>query len=259
MGPRRRRVLAVVVGAHCESGGLAGTFTSLCQARVVPAREGVHLLRCGRRYGLPVSTRTSTTAAGTRSVHRLKVTLGTSPPVWRRLAVPSGTTLEQLHHVLQVAMGWEDCHLHQFVVGSARYGPRDGFLDDGWGTPPKNEATAKLSRVASAGTSFGYEYDFGDGWQHQIVVEKVDEVVAGGTGTDGPVCLSGRRACPPEDCGGVWGYEHLLEVLAHPEHEEHEDMLEWVGGDHDPERFDVDEINARVHRLAWARASVSRR
>ena len=188
---------------------------------------------------------------GTRSVHRLKVTLmGTSPPVWRRVAVPSSTTLADLHHILQVTMGWEDCHLHQFLVGQDCYGPRNGILDDGWGPRTKNEAGAKLYGVTPAGTRFFYEYDFGDGWRHEVVVEKVERVAIGDPGADGPACLTGRRACPPEDCGGVWGYEHLLEVLADTGHEEYGEMLEWVGEAHDPGRFDVDEVNAR---LAWAR------
>lgn len=192
-------------------------------------------------------------AAGTRPVHRMKVTLlGTSPPVWRRLAVPSSTTLGQLHHVLQYAMGWQDCHLHEFSAAGRRFGPRSDLFDDGWGTPPKDEATAKLSRVAPAGSRLLYDYDFGDGWRHEIVVEKVERVPADAPGAVGPVCLSGRRACPPEDCGGVWGYEHLLAVIADPEHEEHQELVEWLGGDHDPERFDPADVNPMLDRLARA-------
>ncbi|MGH9225935.1 MAG: plasmid pRiA4b ORF-3 family protein [Acidimicrobiales bacterium] len=205
-----------------------------------------------------MGTRATTTTSGTRSVHRLKVTLsGSSPPVWRRLAVPSATTLGQLHHILQRAMGWEDCHLHEFEAAGSRYGPPGDFLDNGWSTPPKDEETAKLSRVAPAGTRLTYEYDFGDGWHHRIVVEKVEKVAAGGPGADGPTCLSGRRACPPEDCGGVWGYEHLLEVLADPAHVEYEELLEWAGEDFDPERFDLDHVNAGLGRARGALAGAS--
>lgn len=200
-----------------------------------------------RRYGWAMAPATTTTTRS-RSVHRLRITLqGTSPPVWRRVAVPSSTTLEQLHRVLQDVMGWEDCHLHEFTFAGHRYGPRNELLD-GWGTRPKDEAGAKLLRVAPAGARFTYLYDFGDGWQHEVVVETVEKAAPGAPGADGPVCLSGRRACPPEDCGGVWGYEHLLGALADPEHAEHAEMSEWVGDDHDPESFDLEAVNGR---LAW--------
>ncbi len=207
----------------------------------------------------PMGARTST-ATNTRSVHRMKVTLlGTDPPIWRRLPAPSSTTLGQLHHVLQEVMGWEDCHLHEFAIGASRYGPRGQTLDSGWERPPKNEAAARLYSVAPLGTRFMYEYDFGDGWRHEVVVEQVDKVPADEPGADGPVCLSGQRACPPEDCGGVWGYEHLLEVVADPAHEEHADMLEWVGDSHDPEQFDPVDVNRQLGRGAVAASTPSRR
>jgi hypothetical protein len=158
-------------------------------------------------------------------------------------------TLGQLHYVIQAAMGWEDCHLHEFEMPGRRYGPRR-FPDDGWDTPPKDETRAKLSKVAPAGTHFGYRYDFGDDWFHDVHVEKIERIAAGGPGTRGPVCLSGRRAGPPEDCGGIWGYEHLLAVLADPGHDEHDDMVEWVGGHHDTERFDLDQVNAQLGPMA---------
>lgn len=202
-----------------------------------------------------MGVRTSTGTI-TRSVHRIKVTLlGTDPPVWRRLAVPSSTTLGQLHHVLQSAMGWEDCHLHEFAIGASRYGPRGQALDSAWERPPKNEATARLYSVAPPGTRFVYQYDFGDSWEHEVVVERVEKVPAGDPGADRPVCLSGQRACPPEDCGGVWGYEHLLEVLADPVHDEYADMLEWVGDGHDPEQFDPADVNCWFDRAVPAAAS----
>jgi hypothetical protein len=155
-------------------------------------------------------------------------------------------------------MGWEDCHLHQFEIGRDRYGPRDAFAD-GWTSPPKNESTAKLYSVAPAGTRFMYEYDFGDSWQHEIIVEKVEKVPADAAGARAPVCLSGRRACPPEDCGRVWGYEHLLEVLADPDHEEHEDMVEWLGGEHDPEQFDLAAVNVMLERFVGRSLAVASR
>ncbi len=175
-----------------------------------------------------------------RSVHQLKVTLrGLRPPVWRRLQVLSSTTLGEFHHVIQVAMGWYGGHLHEFVIGGMRYGSDDG---DGWDGPPNDEWRARLARVAPLGTRFRYDYDFGDDWQHDIVVEKVLAAIPGATY---PVAITGRRACPPEDCGGVWGYAELLEVLAAPDHEQHAEMLGWAGGAIDPDEFHLDEVNAR--------------
>lgn len=182
-----------------------------------------------------------------RSVHQLKVTLrGTSPPVWRRLHVPSSMTLGTLHRAIQVAMGWDDSHLHEFVIGGTRYGNDDG---GGWDSPPKNESTARLARVARPGDRFRYDYDIGDNWQHEIVVEKV---MPAAPGTTYPVVVRGRRACPPEDCGGVGGYAELLGVLADPDDEQHEELLEWVGGPIDPEAFDIDSVNAWLQAGAKA-------
>jgi hypothetical protein len=171
-------------------------------------------------------------------VHQLKVVLrGAEPPIWRRLQVPASTTLAELHRVLQIAMGWEDYHLHQFDIGGVSYGIDDG---EGWGPAPKDERRAKLARVAPKGTRFTYEYDFGDSWEHDITVEVVLDAEDDKTY---PVCVAGKRACPPEDCGGVWGYEEFLAVLADPHHDEHDRFLEWAGGEFDPEHLDLPTVN----------------
>jgi len=162
---------------------------------------------------------------------RLKVMLrGVRPPVWRRLVVPASMTLAELHSVLQTAMGWSGGHLHAFDVDGVLYGDVEDV--DG---PVGNELRVRLSSVACAVSRFRYEYDFGDGWEHDVVIEK-----ALTTSVRSPLCVAGRRACPPEDCGGRWGYGHLLEVLADPADEEHAALAEWVGGVFDPEEFDVD-------------------
>jgi hypothetical protein len=106
--------------------------------------------------------------------------------------------------------------------------------------PTTGAARAKLSRVAPAGSRFRYEYDFGDSWEHEVAVEKV---LSAGAGQTSPICLAGRRACPPEDCGGPWGYEEMIAALADPDHEDHDSYLEWIGGVFDPEAFDRDEVN----------------
>lgn len=166
-------------------------------------------------------------------VYQLKVTItGTKPPVWRRLLVPETTTLLGLHHILQAAFGWYDYHLHEFEIDGVRYGTDDG---EGWGPPPRSERRARLRTVASQGSSFLYTYDFGDDWRHKIVVEKVLPATAGVTY---PCCVGGRRAGPPEDCGGVWGFEEFLMAISDPQHPEHDQMLEWAGGAYDPDAFD---------------------
>ncbi len=186
----------------------------------------------------------STSTDTKRAILRIKISLiGVSkPPVWRRLLVPADIRLDRFHEVIQAAMGWENYHLHVFTHGSARYGPADPELDH------RDERRTTLNRlVTGSGERIRYAYDFGDGWEHDIAVE---EVLAADEDRPYPICLTGKGACPPEDCGGVWGYEELREVLADPAHEEHENMLEWLGlergSEFDPARFDVDEVNAAL-------------
>lgn len=175
-------------------------------------------------------------------VYQLKATIvGTKPAVWRRLLVPETTTLANLHHVLQAAFGWWDCHLHEFEIGGVRYGADDG---EGWGAPPKDEHRARLRTVAKERSVLTYVYDFGDNWEHKVVVEKILPAEAG---ANYPVCTGGRRSCPPEDCGGVWGYEELLAAISDPEHDEHDSMLEWVGDEFDADAFDPADLSHRLH------------
>ena len=181
-------------------------------------------------------------------VFQLKVTLlDTNPPIWRRVLVDGASTLDHLHEVIQAAFGWRSYHLHEFEVGRARYGVPDP--DEDWGEPPRDERRTRLDAIAGEGTSFRYTYDFGDGWDHKIVVEKV--LLADSTVTV-PACIDGRRACPPEDCGGTWGYRELLEILADPAHPERDERREWIGRPFDPEAFDPSEFedNLRNGRLA---------
>lgn len=171
------------------------------------------------------------------NIYQIKVTLKHSrPPIWRRLQVPADTKLGKLHDILQAAMGWTDSHLHAFRVGDTSYGvPDPDFPDD-----MKSERSARLDRIAGERGTLIYEYDFGDGWEHELKIEKI---LPAEKGKRYPLCLAGSRACPPEDCGGVFGYARLLEVLTDPKHEEHEETLEWLGEDFDPEAFDLNEVN----------------
>ncbi len=180
-------------------------------------------------------------AAPTGDIVKLKVTLqGISPPIWRRLLIPAAMTLHDLHEVLQTSMGWHDSHLHDFDIAGERFG------DPATTEEVENEARMTLDRVRKAGSArFKYNYDFGDDWEHLIAIEGTVPRVEG---QHYPACVAGKRACPPEDCGGVWGYRHLLEVMADPAHPEHEDMSEWVSEDFDPESFSVEATDAMLAR-----------
>jgi len=179
-----------------------------------------------------------------QEIYQIKVTLlGTDPAIWRRVLVPADLTLEQLHNVLQLAMGWEDCHMHEFRIGQQRFGKPDPMEQAFGGSRTASERTARLFNVLGrAGTKAVYTYDFGDSWEHQIVVEKR---LAPEPGRDYPACLAGERHGPPEDCGGIPGFYNLLEAISDPEHEQHKEQLEWLGDDFDPEAFSADEVNRR--------------
>lgn len=177
-------------------------------------------------------------------IYQLKVTLKDSrPPIWRRIQVSADTKLSIFHLILQDVMGWTNSHLHQFRVGRTYYGESvpeaDFYVED--------ERKISLGQAApGAKKKIVYEYDFGDGWEHEVLVEKVLEPEPG---VRYPVCIAGKRACPPEDCGGVWGYEEFLKAIRDPKHPEHDSMLEWVGGKFDAEEFDLEFINEELWRL----------
>lgn len=177
-------------------------------------------------------------------VHQVAVTLlGTDPPVWRRLLVSSGVRLDRLHRTIQAAMGWEDYHLHAFSAGVRRYGDVDGDADE-------HEVTL-ADLVDRPRTRIDYTYDFGDDWRHEIVVE---QVAVAEEGVRYPVFLDGAGACPPEDCGGIGGYQRLREVLSDPTHPEHEELAQWAGlekaADFDPSSFDGEQIARNVAEVS---------
>mgnify|MGYP001557973450 CR=1 FL=1 len=176
-------------------------------------------------------------------IYQIKVTLRhVAPPIWRRIEVPGDIKLGKLHDVIQIAMGWTDSHLHAYRIGSATYGtPNPDFPDD-----TQSERNVRLDQVAGEGDTLIYEYDFGDGWEHTLKVEKI---APADPTAHYPRCTAGSRACPPEDCGGPPGYEHLLEALRDPKHEDHEQMREWIGGEFDPEAFDLGEVNQGLWRM----------
>lgn len=176
-----------------------------------------------------------------KNIYEFKITLmGINPPIWRQIQVPENYTFWDLHVAIQDSMGWTDSHLHEFeIVNPATsrqeaFGiPVESFDEDrdvlpGW----EHKIASYFSMDNPVAT---YLYDFGDDWRHTVRLEKI---LAREKNRRYPVCIDGKRACPPEDCGGVWGYKEFLKAVTDPAHDEHEQTLEWVGGSFDPEYFD---------------------
>jgi hypothetical protein len=185
--------------------------------------------------------------ADANTIYQFKITLlGSKPPIWRRIQV-ADCTLDKLHEHIQTSMGWTNSHLHQFEIGGKRYGDPD-LLDDGFDDFECIDSTrTKISKlVPKTGKRFRfkYEYDFGDGWEHEVVFEGFPKKEPG---TKYPICLEGERACPPEDVGGIYGFYDFLEALADPKHEQHDDYIEW-GGDFDAEKFDAKQATMEMKR-----------
>ena len=188
----------------------------------------------------------TTKGATDTPIYQIKVTLeGSKPPIWRRLLVLGDITLGDLHSIIQAAFGWWDYHLHQFIIGGIYFGvPHPDYEDY---LDMNDERKIRLHQITERdGFKFRYEYDFGDGWLHQVLVEKI---LPPEPGQDYPVCIKGRRACPPEDVGGIWGYYYFLEAIGDPEHEEHDQYLEWAGDEFDPAAFDLEEANHALRAL----------
>lgn len=179
--------------------------------------------------------------------YQIKVVLPeTDPPIWRQFVVPPSVTLHRLHLILQDVMGWTNSHLYRFKIGTKEYGephPDNEFYELDF----KNSRRTKLWQVVTKKDStFQYEYDFGDNWTHMLLVE---DVIKGGPAKQYPVCLAGERACPPEDCGGTYGYAELLEIIKNPNHEQYQDMIIWLGGRFDPEAFNIDIVNLKLRAM----------
>lgn len=175
-------------------------------------------------------------------IFQFKITLKDAPlPIWRRIEVADNEDFEAFHEYIQSFMGWYNCHLHHFYKG------RNLFIvpqktDFQMGTELLSKKTLLSDMFKAEKDKLNYEYDFGDSWNHEIVLEKILEVDAT---KDYPLCVAGKGKCPPEDCGGVWGYADLLEILKDPKHEEYEDMCEWLdiekGSDWDPKEFNLED------------------
>jgi hypothetical protein len=175
----------------------------------------------------------------------LKVTLrDIEPSIWRRIEVPSSITLDRLHLAIQDSMGWSNCHLHKFIIGSEEFG-----LEDADGMPHTfGEGGVKLHQVLPRTLpGFFYTYDFSDDWLHDVHVERW---VLPPPKQSYPRCLAGARKCPPEDCGGIDGYAELLVILTDRRHPEHASDLKHLGGHFDPEEFNIDEVNEKLQRTS---------
>jgi hypothetical protein len=177
-----------------------------------------------------------------KQLYQFKITLkDISPPIWRRIQVPSTYTFWDLHIAIQDAMGWLDCHLHEFRIRDLNGRMLNfGIPDEDFENQTLPGWKHKISKYISlARPTFEYVYDFGDDWRHKVELEEVLPVEPE---ADYPRCIKGKRSCPPEDCGGPWGYKELLDVLSDPEHEEHAGSKIWVesikGGPFKPEEFD---------------------
>ena len=195
--------------------------------------------------------------ASAPAIWRMKVTLlHLDPPIWRRFTVPNTMTLGDLHEVLQVVMGWTNSHLHAFKIGKVRYEhPYPGTDFDEYDPAPLDERKFKLADLGlRAKSQCEYEYDFGDGWQHLVVLEKVLPFVPGAV----PVCEAGEHACPPEDCGGPFNYPDMLDAARDPKNPDHEQWAEWLG-DFDPFHFPQADINSDLTRLGGQRGRKRRR
>jgi hypothetical protein len=186
-------------------------------------------------------------------IFRIKITLvGSDPPIWRSFEVPAEISLGALHTVIQTVMGWEFEHMHSFTIKKETY----GSAHEEFGDEHDEEITA-LDKVARTRSKFEYEYDFGDCWIHGLEVEKV---VAPEPGVFYPRCIAGERACPPEDCGGIYGYDQILEAVRDRENAPDSELLEWVGDDFDPAAFNVGEVNeALARRFAAKKGRVKER
>jgi Plasmid pRiA4b ORF-3-like protein len=191
-----------------------------------------------------MASTTATTA--NQTVYQLKITLQDSrPPIWRRVQVLGHTTLSELHSTIQAVMGWNNSHLHQFTIDGEDYG-HDPYSD------VLNEEDYTLHQLAQGALiKFSYEYDFGDGWTHDIEVEKVLPREAN---QHYPICLTGKLAGPVDDCGGIGGFYEIVEKVQNPNHPGHAEVREWLGRvgadpNFDPNRFDVDAVNALLREL----------
>jgi hypothetical protein len=240
--PPARRPRDSAVSAHSSSRTALDVLQQFASQIGSPAPFGLDQIDRFRPQPakLPAKRRKSD---GPAPVYQIKVSLrGAKPPIWRRLLVPGDMKLNHLHQTILATFGWCGGHLHAFDTPYGEFGDPDPEFGH------RADSSVVLEQVAPAvKDKIRYTYDFGDDWDHQILVEKVTPA---DPAVEYPVCTGGRRAAPPDDCGGIWGYQELIEILADPDHAEHAERLDWLGLDDashfTPDAFDVDEVNLRL-------------
>jgi len=215
------------------------------EEKVLPVETTVTLTMGTSSRNAPTTSRNATSA---KAIYQFRITLTDSKPsIWRRIQVKD-CTLDKLHEHIQTSMGWTNSHLHEFKINGERHGDPE-LLDDECDDFPCIDSTiTKIRKIVPANKkpfSFEYKYDFGDGWDHEILFE--------GNPTPDPkakypLCLEGERACPPEDCGGLRGYYEFLKAIKNPKHKEHARMLQWIGGKFDPNAFDADQATKAMKK-----------
>ena len=205
-----------------------------------------------------------------QNIYQFKITLEhVKPSIWRRIQIPATYTFWDFHVAIQDVMGWDDYHLHAFEIIEPQTGRKivlsdesdEEFLEENKDSIQpdmdylKRFPIMRYENEACIASYFSepkqkalYEYDFGDSWKHKIVLEKILPLEPG---VQYPRCLAGKRACPPEDCGGIWGYEELLEIMKDPFHEEHKERMEWLGDNFDPENFNPDSVKFSDPKKRW--------
>jgi hypothetical protein len=185
----------------------------------------------------------------TAPIYQFKIALDyITPSIWRRFLVSSNITLDRLHDTIQIVMGWTNSHLHMFEINGQRYS--DHQYEDFEELDTVDERDIRLRKIIGhEGLRFQYEYDFGDGWRHTL---RLEQILPPDPGRHLPVCLEGKRACPPEDVGGIGGYGNFLEAIRDPEHEEHDEYLTWVGGKYNPNAFDLELVNRQLRKMKIA-------
>jgi hypothetical protein len=210
----------------------------------MPIHSAATRLKKTSKHVNPEDEHSKEHASAKLMLYQLKIKLlRITPPVWRRVLVPSNFTLHDLHLVIQASMGWTNSHLYAFRRGDTYFIiPDTEFADD-----YEDSRKVRISRMLIAGKqpSIRYEYDFGDNWEHEVLLERI---VPMEKGVRYPACTKGKMACPPEDCGGVWGYHDMLQIIRNPKHPEYEETIEWLGDDIDPKDFDLELANERVRR-----------
>jgi len=229
--------------------GVPRSIEILIERDALPKWKGKRITRTVKEWTLaiPAARRPEPASGGKAAVYRFKIVLQDSDPaIWRRIETRD-VALEQLHALIQTAMGWTNSHLHQFEIGGSRYtDPRFliGNLDDFGAIDYSGLRVSDLVAKQRAKLRIGYEYDFGDGWRHEVVLENVTESEPG---IRYPRCIDGERACPPEDVGGVYGFADYVEAIANPSHSAHDDYLEWHGP-FDPTEFDAAKATRRMRK-----------